>query len=329
MRGIDPLTVITTLRYEGDHWRRVAEALDGAEIMRFDSPDAPGFPEALGRADVAILAKDPDERILGAPNLRWIHIDHAGLNRAARPEAFRPGLTVTGSAGRSAPVLAEHAMFFALALAYRYPAFLDAQRAHRWGVPGQDDLRGLYGRTMGILGLGNTGQELALRAKAFGMRVLAYRRTLAPPPPGVDQLFAADDREGLETLLDQSDIVVLVLGLSDKTHHLIGERELDLIGPKGYLVNMARGPVVNEAELVRALQNGRIAGAGLDTFEVEPLPQDSPLWDAPNTLITPHVTPQVPDRTGRSADIICNNIRRFVTGEPLLNRLTRADVYSG
>ena len=328
MPTMQGLTVVTTLRYAGAHWQQVAKALDGAEILRFDSPEAPGFDEALGRADVAIIAKDPDPRFYTYPRLRWIHVDHAGLNRAARPEAFRPGLTVTGSAGRSAPVLAEHAMFFALALAYRYPAFLDAQRAHQWGVPGQDELRGLYGRTMGILGLGNTGQELALRAKALGMRVLGYRRSPTEPPPGVDELFTAEGSAGLETLLERSDFVVLVLGLSDKTHHLIGPRELDLIGPQGYLINMARGPVVDEAALIEALYAGRIAGAGLDTFAVEPLPAESPLWDAQNTLITPHVTPQVPDRTGRSADIICENIRRFRADEPLLNRLTPDDIYN-
>jgi len=322
------LTVVTTLRYEGEHWRRLEAALDGAEILRFDSPDSPGFHAALQCADVAILAKDPDQRFFDAPRLRWIHVDHAGLNRAARPEAFRPGLIITGSAGRSAPVLAEHALFFALALAYRYPAFLDAQRSHQWGVPDQDQLRGLYGRTIGIVGLGNTGKELAVRAKAFGMRVLGYRRRATEPPAAVDELFSADAGEGLDALLQRSDFVVLALGLSDATHHLIGERELDLIGPTAYLINMARGPIVDEAALVRALYERRIGGAGLDTFAVEPLPQDSPLWDAPNTLITPHVTPAVPDRTARSLDIICENVRRFQAGEPLLNTLTREDVYS-
>ncbi|GGC13437.1 hydroxyacid dehydrogenase [Novosphingobium endophyticum] len=322
------LTVLTTLRYEGAHWEGFIDALKGAEILRFESPQSEGFDAALARADVAILAKDPDVRILSAPRLRWIHVDHAGLNRAARPEAFREGLVVTGSAGRSAPVLAEHALFFSLALAYRYPAFLDAQRAHQWGVPGQDDLRGLYGRTMGIVGLGNTGKELALRGRAFGMRVLGYRRRSTEPPPGVDQLFSAEAGEGLDPLLEQSDFVVLALGLSDKTHHMIGRRELRLIGPKGYLINMARGPVVDEAALVAALHAGEIAGAGLDTFEVEPLPKDSPVWDAPNTLITPHVTPAVPDRTGRSLDIIRENIRRFSAGEAMLNVLTPEDRYT-
>lgn len=325
MRG---LTVVTTLAYQGAHWDRLAKALAGAEILRFTDPQAEGFAEALQGADIAILAADPEQWILATPNLRWIHVDHAGLNRAARPEAMRDGLIVTGSAGRSAPVLAEHAMFFALALAYRFPAFLDAQRAHQWGVPGQNELRGLYGRTMGIVGLGNTGTELAVRAKAFGMRVLGYRRRSTEPPAGVDELYSADGGVGLDELLERSDFVALALGLSDKTHHLIGARELDLIGPSGYLINMARGPVVNEAALIEALNARRIAGAGLDTFEVEPLPAQSPLWDAPNVLITPHVTPQVPDRTARSLDIICENLRRFNAGEPLLNRLTREDIYT-
>jgi len=139
--GMDGLTVLTTLPYQGEHWARLAKALGGAEILRFDSPDAPGFDAALQRADVAILEKDPDARFYRVPQLRWIHVDHAGLDKAARPEAFRPGLTLTGSAGRSAPVLAEHALFFALALSYDFPAFHAAQRAHQWGVPGQHVLR--------------------------------------------------------------------------------------------------------------------------------------------------------------------------------------------
>jgi phosphoglycerate dehydrogenase-like enzyme len=330
MTGADMqgLTVVTTLRYEGAHWRKLSEALAGAEILRFDSPAAAGFQEALARSDVAILEKDPDVGFYKVPRLRWIHVDHAGLDKAARPEAFRPGLTVTGSAGRSAPVLAEHAMFFAMALSYNFPAFYDAQRSHRWGVPGQEALRGLFGRTIGILGLGNTGKELALRAKAFGMRVLGYRRSAGASPPGVDELYSAAAGDTPHRLLSESDFIVLALTLSNETHHLIGERELDLIGPTGFLINMARGPVVDEEALVRALYDRRIAGAGLDTFAVEPLPADSPLWDAPRTLITPHVTPAVPDRTGRSLEIICENIRRFKQGEPMLNVLTPRDVYA-
>ncbi len=322
------LTVLTTLRYQGSHWQALAQALDGAEILRFEGADDPGFAQALARADVAILAKDPDDRFFEAPRLKWIHVDHAGLDRAAKPQAFRDGLAITGSAGRSAPVLAEHALFFALNLAYGASAFHEAQRAHRWGVEGQENLRGLFGRTMGIVGFGNTGSELAARAKAFGMRVIAYRRRSGETPPTVDRMLSADAGDSLDALLEDSDFVVLALGLSEATYRLIGARELDLIGPKGYLINMARGPIVDEAELVRALQQGRIAGAGLDTFEIEPLPESSPLWDLSNVAITPHVTPAVPDRTARSLEIIVENIRRFSAGEPLLNRLTPEDLYT-
>jgi len=322
------LTILTTLRYEGRHWQALEDALAGAEILRFEGVNDLGFAQGLTRADVALLAKDPDERFYEAPRLRWIHVDHAGLDRAATPRAFRNGLAITGSAGRSAPVLAEHAMFFALSLAYGASAFHEAQRAHHWGVEGQENLRGLFGRTMGIVGFGNTGSELAARAKAFGMRVLAYRRRSGPKPSTVDRILSADAGDNLDMLLSESDFVVLALGLSEATYRLIGARELDLIGPKGYLINMARGPIVDEAELIRALAEGRLAGAGLDTFEIEPLVDSSPLWDMRNVVITPHVTPAVPDRTARSLEIIIENIRRFVVGEPLLNQLTLEDLYT-
>jgi phosphoglycerate dehydrogenase-like enzyme len=325
MPAID--VVLTTVSYEGDHLERLRRAFAPAELLHLRRHDGAGIAAALQRADVAVLGGDLDERFLDAPRLRWIHCDHAGLNRSARPEVFARGLLVTSSAGRSSPVLAEHAILFMLALAYRLTAFLEAQRAHRWGVPDQDSLRGLYGRTVGIVGLGNTGAELATRCQAMGMRVLGYRRRDVAVP-GVDRLWSAAAGDGLDDLLAESDFVVLAVPLSDATHHLIGERELRLMRPGAVLVNMARGAVIDEAALLRALREGRIAGAGLDTFAQEPLPATSELWDAPNTLITPHVTPQVPDRTGRSLEIIVENVRRYRAGEPLLNQLQPEDVYT-
>lgn len=320
--------VLATVPYQGEHLERLLDAFAPADVELLRRDDAPGIAGALERADVAVLAGDLDERHLRAPRLKWVHCDHAGLNKSARPEVFERGLLVTSSAGRSAPALAEHALFFMLALAYNFTAFLAAQRAHRWGIAGQDDLRGLYGRTVGIVGLGNTGSELALRAKACGLRVLGYRRRAGAAPAGVDHLYSAARGETLEPLLRQSDFVVLAVPLSDATHHLIGERELGQMKPGAFLVNMARGAVVDEVALLAALRDGRLAGAGLDTFAQEPLPADSPLWDAPNVLITPHVTPQVPDRTGRSLDIVVENVRRYRAGETLLNQLRPEDVYT-
>lgn len=320
--------VLTTVSYSGLHWDRLVDALGDAQVIRVSPQDGQAVAAALETVDVAILGSDIDERYLDAPNLAWVHCDHAGLNASARPEVFARGLRVTSSAGRSSPALAEHALFFMLALAYNIPAFLGAQKAHVWGVPGMEKLRGLFGRTVGILGLGNNGRELALRCAACGMRVLGYDRCVDPVPEGVDVMYGAGDPGALESILRESDFVVLCLTLNDDTWHLIGERELALMGPGSFLVNIARGPLVDEKALLAALRSGAIAGAGLDTFDQEPLPPENPLWDAPNVILTPHVTPQVPDRTGRSLDIICDNIRRWRTGEPLRNLLGREDMYS-
>jgi phosphoglycerate dehydrogenase-like enzyme len=324
MRSID--FALATVAWSPEYVERLRESLAAVRFVHTHDPAE--IERCLRTADVAVIAGDLDDRHLAAPSLRWIHCDHAGLNRSARPEVFERGLLVTSSSGRSAPALAEHAILFMLAFAYQLPRFLEAQRQHRWGVPGQDQLRGLVGRTVGVVGLGNTGRELVARAKAFGMRVLGYRRSAAEVP-GLDRLYAAERGQSLDELLSESDFVVLATPLSDATHHLIGARELGLMRPTAVLVNMARGAVVDEACLVEALRAGRIAGAGLDVFEQEPLPPESPLWDLPNVLITPHTTPQVPDRTGRSLEIIRENARRYRAGEPLVNQLEPRDVWTG
>ena len=160
----------------------------------------------MARADVAILSGDLDDRYADAPQMRWIHCDHAGLNKSARPWVFERGLHVTSSSGRSAPALAEHAFLFMLLFSYRYLSFLEAQRQHRWGFEGQDQLRGLIGKTIGIVGLGNTGRELATRAQAMGMRVLGYRRS-AEDVPGLDRLYARARGDSLDDLLRVGDFV--------------------------------------------------------------------------------------------------------------------------
>jgi phosphoglycerate dehydrogenase-like enzyme len=191
-----------------------------------------------------------------------------------------------------------------------------------------DKLRALHGRTIGIIGMGHTGAELAPRAKALGMRVLGYRRRDRPAPHGVDQMFSADKGETIGPILDQADVVVLTINLSDATHHLIGAPEIARMKPGVIIVNMARGGVMDEVALMAALRSGHVAGAGLDVFATEPLPADSPLWDTPNVLITPHFTPPVPDRSNRSLEIILENLRRYRQGVPMLNRITAEDVYT-
>ena len=320
---------MASLPFDGGQWERLEAAVAPDRLVRVDPADAGALEQALADAEVLILTGDLDERHLRAPKVRWIHCDHAGLTRSARPEVFERGIIVTGSAGRSAPALAEHAMMFILALNGNLLGFHAAQQRHRWrGVPGMDELRSLSGRTLGIIGMGHTGAELAPRARAFGMRVLGYRRRELPAPPGVDRMFSADRGEGIGPILEAADVIVLCINLSDATHHLIGAAEIARMKRGVIIVNMARGGVMDEAALIGGLDSGQIAGAGLDVFETEPLPPESPLWDQPNLLITPHFTPPVPDRSGRSLDIIIDNIGRYRRGEAMRNRITTEDVYT-
>lgn len=319
---------LITLPWQAGHLETLTAALAPAEVVLTHRLNAPRIARALRHVDVAFLAGDIDDRFLSAPNLRWVHCGHAGLDRSARPDVLERGLLLTSSAGRSSPALAEHAMFFMLALSFRFGRFYQAQLAGRWGVSGQYDLRALHGQVLGIVGLGNTGIELAKRASAFGMRVLAYRRR-GEIVPAVDQLYSADRGDTLDALLEQSDYVVLTLPLTDDTYHLIGARELALMRPDAQLINIARGGLVDEQALLAALHAGSLAGAAIDVAESEPLPRESELWRAPNLLITPHVTPQCADREQRSLQILLENIRRYRAGESMLNQLTRADVFSG
>jgi phosphoglycerate dehydrogenase-like enzyme len=324
-------SVLATVSYDGWHFERLQEIFAPAPVVRISPDDSEGIAAALLTADVAVLRADLDDRFRDAPRLAWIHCDHAGLNGSAKPWVVaRTDLIVTASAGRAAPALAQHVFFFALGLTYDAPGLVEVKAKHLWrGLPGYEDRRGLYGKTLGIIGLGYTGQEVALLGKACGMRVLGYDSGAKQANTrGVDEYYDGAAGDSIDQLLSQSDFVVLSIRLTNETYHLIGARELSIMKPTGYLINIARGSVVNEAALVAALHAGTIAGAGLDVFEQEPLPADAPIWDAPNTIMTHHVTAEMPDLTARSLDIIAENARRYRAGEELLNRLMPGDLYT-
>jgi phosphoglycerate dehydrogenase-like enzyme len=323
-------SVLTTVTYTGWHLDTLREIFAPATVQVVDAEDSAGIAAALPQVDVAVLRADLDERYIRAPNLKWVHCDHAGLDKSARPEFLaREDLVITGSAGRAAPALAQHALFLALALIYDAPGLEYQRAAHQWG--GRVDFaerRCLYGKTAGIIGMGNTGQALVPLLGACGMRILAYGRGPGQNVPGVDQYWDAARGDSTGQILRQADLLVLCVQLTDATYHLIDAGALAAMKPTALLVNIARGPVVDTTALVEALNNGRLAGAGLDVFEQEPLPPDAAIWDAPNIVITPHVTAEMPDLTARSLDIIRENVRRYRAGEPLANRLRRSDAFS-
>ena len=324
------LMIDTETPFKGANWDRLAEAVGPDRLIAVSSRDAEAVEDALKDAEIAILAGDLDQRYLAAPKLRWVHCDHAGLTRSARPEVFERGLIVTGSAGRSGPALAEHVLMFSLMLSTRYPDLYEAQKRHEWlRTPEMGGLRALYGRTIGIIGMGHTGRELAMRAKAFEMRVLGYRRRDLPNPPGVDRMFSADRGETIDPILDEADILALVVNLSDTTYHLIDDRAIRRMKPGAIIVNLSRGGIIDQAALISALKEKRLAGAGVDVTDPEPPAADDPVWDTPNLLITPHFTAAMPDRAERSLDVIIENLRRYRAGQPLLNRVTEEDVWTG
>ena len=311
---------------------KLFSALAPAKV-NYVMPYLPGAKQKIAEysktCDVAILNGDLYDFMLDNPNLKWVHCCHAGVDRSARPEVFEKGIILTSSAGRSAPALAEHAMLFIQMLTYDMPMLFRAQAEHRWAVSREYMQKtGILGKTLGIVGLGNTGTELARLAKAFNMQVLGWRRS-RKPVGNVDRVYASDGGDSLNEFLAQCDYVVLCAELNDATFHMIDAEQLAAMKPTAFLINMGRGKLVNEPALIQALKDGQIAGAGLDTFEVEPLPADSDLWDMPNVIITPHATPALADREARSIAFAIQNIKAYREGGRMVNRVTEKSIYSG
>jgi phosphoglycerate dehydrogenase-like enzyme len=321
--------VLSTVTYTGEHWNTLAKALEPAEIVRVKHSDTAAILEAIKDADVAIVGGNVSVEMLNAAkNIKWIHGDFAGLNDSAHPEIFERGIILSSSAGRSAEVLAEHAFYFMLSLVYDSHSLEKNQHLHVWDNKAIAEKRGLITRTLGIIGYGNTGKHLVKLARAFGMKILVYSRSARSAPEGVTKFYSQESGDTIDELLKESDIVTLAMSLSDNTRHMIDERALSLMKPTAYLINMARGAVVDEEALHKALVNKTIAGCGSDVFEKEPLPSESSLWDLPNIYITPHNTPAVQDKVAASMRYILENIKHYKAGEPLVNVLEKRDLYT-
>ena len=321
--------VVATVWYNKKNMYDLRRVFPDAEFCYVDFFDKEKLEKEVKDADVAILMGDVDPCLLGENTLKWIHCDHAGLNGSARPEVFARGIPVTGAAGRSAPVLAEHCIYFMMQGCYHTKELLRAQENCTWGVDGMNTWRGLYGRTVGIVGMGNNGRMLADRLHAFGMNIVAYDKFPIKGYDYISQKYCADAGDTIQPLLEQSDFVVLTLALTDETYHMINKDTLAQMKDGAFLVNMARGGIVCTEDLIEALKSGKLSGAGLDVFEEQPLSPESPLWKMEQVYITPQSTPQVPDRAARSVEIIRENARRFEAGEPLLNRMRPEDAMNG
>jgi phosphoglycerate dehydrogenase-like enzyme len=260
----------------------------------------------------------PHDLLPRAHSLRWLQQWGAGADWLLRhPEAVGLDFVLTNASGVHAVPVSEHILAFLFALARGLHRAWRAQ-AHREWVS-QDQQEGLFelaDKTMVLVGVGAIGVRTAQMAAALGVRVLGVRRDPMAGAPGVEAMFSPDQLTGL---LPDADFLVLVVPLTHETQGMIGERELRAMKPTAYLVNVGRGGVVRESALIRALREGWIAGAGLDVFETEPLPDGSPLWEMDNVIVTSHYAGLTPRYHERAMAIFLDNLRRYRAGEPLLN----------
>lgn len=276
---------------------------------------------AVRAAAVYIGYGVPGAVLEAGPALRWVHTGAAGVKGSLTATMrARDDVVFTNSAGVHAPPMAESVLGMILYFARGFDLALDAQRQAEWRKAPFETadcpVREVQGSTVGIVGYGGVGREVARRVRALGARVLALKRRTGRPEPDVELLYG---RDGLRTLLAASDYVVLSLPETDETRRIIDAAALEHIRPGAVLVNVGRGAIVDEPALVEALRAGRLRGAGLDVFEREPLPPESPLWALPNVLITPHVSATSPAFWRRETELIRENAERLAAGRPLLN----------
>ncbi|MBP86665.1 MAG: phosphoglycerate dehydrogenase [Planctomycetaceae bacterium] len=248
-----------------------------------------------------------------AKKLCWIQSAAAGLDAMVDAPLIERGLTITNASGVHAPQVAEAAWALTLALTRGMQTYFRHQQEHHWEWGTHFDLDGA---TAGIIGLGGIGRRYARVAAAFGMRVLAVDAHEPPRPDAVEAVWSLDR---LNELLATADVVLISCPATKETHHLINAERLACIKPTSFLVNIARGDIVDEVALAESLRSGCIAGAGVDVCAAEPLPSESTLWDTPNLIITPHCAGLSPNRRRRLIEFFCQNLRRYLNDEPLLN----------
>ena len=314
----DELSVLVSLDFPSLYLKKIQDVSSGVKVQA--TSDTKELLTLIGDADVLLAGVFSRELFLAAKRLKWIQSLFAGVDRLLLPEVVQSKVTLTNASGVNSTAVSEHAIGLMLALSRKFHFFVRNQIENRWKTSDVElltQMEELSGKTVGIVGLGRIGGEIARKAKCLGMTVLATRRNLsAPKPEHVDRLVPTEHRK---QLLADSDFVVLALPLTKDTEKMIGEAELKSMKNTSYLINVSRGKLVEEEKLVQALNEGWIAGAGLDAFEVEPLLRDSPLWQMKNVIITPHVAGLTPYYLDRLTDLFCDNLSHFLRGESLIN----------
>ncbi len=268
-------------------------------------------------AEILYCWAPPRALLAGAPRLRWIQCIGAGVERLLVPE-LPPRVLVTRAAGIFGPWMAEYTLAWCLWVTQRMDRFRSSQRGRRWDPLDPIPLRG---QTLCVVGLGDIGRAVAVRARGLGLRVIGVTRS-GRGPREAERVYRA---RALRSALARADFVVLTVPLSAATRGLLGAAELAAMKPSAWLINIARGPIVDEGALLEALRARRIGGAVLDVFDTEPLPPAHPLWTLDNAVVTPHISG--PSTPRELAPIFNDNLRRYVAGRPLRHVVDRRRGY--
>ncbi len=321
--GLGPRLEVTTLSRAQRHAYRGGRAIWAG----YGEPPGPQdeSEEEARRNLAAVLSRTevlfttpviPEDILERAPRLRWVQLTSAGVDRLLDSPLLHSQVMVTTASGIHAVAIGEYVIGAMLAFTKGLHRALRAQAEQAWRPYWADEL---YGKTVGIVGLGAIGGYVAKLARALGMRVLAVRRSARRRRSrvgDVDELLPASE---LPYLLGQSDYVVIAVPLTPDTRGMIGEEELRAMRPRAVIVNIARGAIIQEEALLRALKEGWIAGAALDVFQREPLPPDSEFWGMENVIVTAHISGGTPRYMQLAVDLFCDNLRRYTAGEPLRN----------
>jgi phosphoglycerate dehydrogenase-like enzyme len=336
----DVVNVLSTMGFSEEWLDRVRALSPRLRVAQYTAPSVDEVPDDVWRdADVLYTGSAfPDP--VKAPRLRWVQLDTSGVDHVRNSPVWQAPVDITTLNGVAPSNMAEFAVMMMLAFGHHLKRMVELQQQRYWPtfqerwdwfMPSE-----LRGATVGIIGYGSIGRQIGQIAHAFGMRVLALRRSGGSGKADrqtyrIPDLATATEREPeriygpaeLGEMLPECDYVVLMVPYTADSHHMINERALRAMKPSAVLINLARGGVVEEGALIRALQEGWIAGAALDVFEQEPLPADSPLWSMRNVMISPHVAGFTPHYHERVMGIFVENLTRFLEGQPLLNRADR------
>lgn len=305
------MKILVNSEISQEHLDKIKTGFPNVELLH--ASDSQHALALAGDAEVIITWwSNFNKEFMNSQSLHWIHALSAGVDGFLLPPIVEGKILLSNSSGIHGIPISEHVFAMMLAFSRGLYRFGKHQAQNLWqrGVP----LTELRGKTLGIVGLGNIGLEIARLGNALGMRVIAVKRSPGQPPVNVNRVVGM---EGMEMVLKESDYLVLTVPLTPETNRLIGREQLEIMKPTSILINVARGEVVDEIALAEALHKGTIAGAGLDVFTIEPLASESPFWQLENCIITPHCAALSPQYMARATDLFCRNLDAYMRGEIL------------